>query len=359
VTQTEQTDKLHSNDDSAVQLPAEPLLRLSQIDVRFPSEQGSFSVVDRVDLDIGSGEVLGLVGESGCGKSMLARSILGLVPSPGKTVGGTVQFDGLDLLQLPASQLRRIRGDRIAVVPQEPMTSLNPTLKIGNQLTEVLRCHRPRMASAERKARAIDVMETVGIQFADQRLDQYPHELSGGIRQRVMIAMAMICERVELLIADEPTTALDVTIQAQILQLFNRVQQENGMSVLLITHDLAVIAQTAHRVAVMYAGAIVEIAPVVPLFESPLHPYTRGLLESLPRRGIGEPKSHLATIPGSVPNPAKLSGGCRFADRCSFAVVSICKNTIPPLEEVAPERWVRCHRWRELPAFQQPNRALV
>lgn len=328
-----------------------PVLQLSQVEVRFPSASGSFAVVDRVDLSVAQGEVLGLVGESGCGKSMLARAIMGLVPHPGKTVGGSIHFDGVDLVRVPPEERRRLRGDKLAVVPQEPMSALNPTLKIGDQLTEVLRAHRPQMTAAERRARALAAMERVGIQFAGQRLVQYPHELSGGIRQRVMIAMALICDDVRLLIADEPTTALDVTIQAQILELFIRLQSEHNMAVILITHDLAVVAQTAHRVAVMYAGSIVEMSPVVELFDAPHHPYSRGLLESMPRRGASATKSHLATIPGSVPDPANAPAGCRFIDRCAFAQKGLCDTQFPDLEPAGDGRWVRCHRWRELPAF--------
>ncbi|WP_407648214.1 ABC transporter ATP-binding protein [Devosia rhodophyticola] len=328
-----------------------PILDLAQVEVRFPSARGTFAVVDRVDLSVAHGEVLGLVGESGCGKSMLARSIMGLVPPPGVTTGGTMLFNGVDMVGLSKDERRRLRGDRIAVVPQEPMTSLNPTLRIGDQLTEVLRAHRPTMSSDERRARALVVMEQVGIQFAEQRLSQYPHELSGGIRQRVMIAMALICGGVELLIADEPTTALDVTIQAQILELFMQLQSEQKMAVILITHDLAVIAQTAHRVAVMYAGNIVELAPVLDLFDVPRHPYTRGLLESMPRRGISASKTHLATISGSVPDPSNPPAGCRFFDRCQFAVKGTCDAENPALEQITEDRWVRCFRWRELPEF--------
>jgi peptide/nickel transport system ATP-binding protein len=328
----------------------EPVLQLEGVEVRFPSPHGSFAVVDRLSLSVTRGEILGVVGESGCGKSMLARSIVGLVPPPGRTVGGAMLFDGVDLVRLSPDERRRIRGDAIAVVPQEPMTSLNPTLRIGDQLTEVLRAHRPEMSRSQRRARALEVMEQVGIQFAGQRLAQYPHELSGGIRQRVMIAMALICGAVKLLIADEPTTALDVTIQAQILELFVRLQSDEQMTVILITHDLAVVAQTAHRVAVMYAGCIVELAPVLDLFDAPLHPYTRGLLETLPRRGASASKSHLATIAGAVPDLARPPAGCRFFNRCPHALAGICDAALPALEPVADERWVRCHRWRELPA---------
>ena len=331
-----------------------PVLEIDGLEVRFPGSQGPLAIIDNLDLAVAKGEILGLVGESGCGKTMLARSILLLIPPPGRATGGRIMFDGEDLLSLNREDMRLIRGDRIAIVLQEPMTSLNPALKIGDQISEVLKAHRPRLGRTERMARALDLLEQVGIQMAAQRLGQYPHELSGGIRQRVVIAMALVCGDVRLLIADEPTTALDVTIQAQILDLFTRLQAERRMAILLITHDLAVIAQTAHRVAVMYAGRIVEIAEVNQLFETPLHPYTRGLLLSLPRRGAGTPKSHLPAIAGSVPALSNLPKGCRFFDRCPHGVEDRCKSAEPLLEEAGPGNWVRCHRWRELPGFVVP-----
>ncbi len=331
-----------------------PVLEIRDLHVRFPGDRGPVAIIDSLDLSIAKGEILGLVGESGCGKTMLARAILRLIPPPGRATGGKILFDGVDLLGLDHENMRLIRGDKIAIVLQEPMTSLNPALKIGDQIGEVLKAHRPHLGGAERMALTLDLLEQVGIQMASQRLVQYPHELSGGIRQRVVIAMALICGDVRLLIADEPTTALDVTIQAQILELFTRLQAERRMAVLLITHDLGVIAQTAHRVAVMYAGRIVEIAEVNQLFDSPGHPYTRGLLQSLPRRGVGLPKSHLPAIAGSVPNLANLPGGCSFYDRCPHRLEDRCQATVPALEETRPGNWVRCHRWRELPAFELP-----
>ena len=330
------------------------ILDMRGLQVRFPSDQGPLTVIDGVDLSIAKGEVLGLVGESGCGKTMLARSILRLVPPPGRVTGGKIMFEGADLLTLKQENMRLIRGDKIAIVLQEPMTSLNPALKIGGQIYEVLKAHRPLLGRAERNALALSLLEQVGIQMASQRLTQYPHELSGGIRQRVVIAMALICGDVRLLIADEPTTALDVTIQAQILDLFTRLQAERRMAILLITHDLGVIAQTAHRVAVMYAGRIVEIAEVNQLFNNPRHPYTRGLLLSLPRRGAGVPKSHLPAIAGSVPKLSNLPRGCSFFERCAHSVEDRCQTSVPALEEAGPGSWVRCHRWRELPTFDAP-----
>ena len=331
-----------------------PILEIHDLEVRFPGSQGPLTIIDSLDLAIAKGEILGLVGESGCGKTMLARSILRLVPPPGRATGGKIMFEGVDLLSLNHEDMRLMRGDKIAIVLQEPMTSLNPALKVGDQISEVLKAHRPQLGRTERDALAADLLEQVGIQMASQRLNQYPHELSGGIRQRVVIAMALVCGDVRLLIADEPTTALDVTIQAQILDLFTRLQAEHRMAILLITHDLAVIAQTAHRVAVMYAGRIVEIAEVNHLFDTPRHPYTRGLLLSLPRRGAGTPKTHLPAIAGSVPTLSNLPKGCRFFDRCPHGIEDRCQLSEPTLEEAGPGNWVRCHRWRELPDFFVP-----
>ncbi len=328
-----------------------PVLEIRSLQVRFPGKQGPLTIIDGLDLAISEGEILGLVGESGCGKSMLARSILRLIPPPGRVTAGRIMCDGIDLLSLNDENMRVIRGDKIAIVLQEPMASLNPALKIGDQITEVLKAHRPHLSPAERTSMALELLEQVGLQMASQRLSQYPHELSGGIRQRVVIAMALICGNVTLLIADEPTTALDVTIQAQILELFTRLQAERRMAILLITHDLAVIAQTAHRVAVMYAGRIVEIAEVNQLFDDPRHPYTRGLLLSLPRRGAGTPKSHLPAIAGSVPALSSLAEGCRFFDRCPHRIEHLCESSEPALEDAGSGNWVRCHRWRELPDF--------
>ena len=328
--------------------PHSPVLDIQGLEVRFPGENGPVTVIDKVDLTIGTGEILGLVGESGCGKSMLARSIMRLIPVSGRITGGRILFEGEDLLAMDESEIRRIRGNRIAIILQEPMTSLNPVFTVGNQITEVLRTHRPDMKRDECKTHAIEMMERIGIQFPAHRFAQYPHELSGGIRQRVMIAIALIGGNVGLLVADEPTTALDVTIQAQILELFVRLQAEHRMALLLITHDLSVVAQTAHRVAVMYAGQLVEIADVVSLFEHPLHPYTLGLMNSLPRPGIRPRKSHMEAIPGTVPNLANLPPGCPFFDRCEHRRDEPCLNAMPRLEAAADGHWVRCHRWRDI-----------
>ncbi len=325
----------------------EAVLDVQGLTIAFRRRAGHIRVVRSVDFAVAHGEIVGLVGESGSGKSMLARAILGTLPSQAEALEGKITFGRRDLLRIPRQQLQRLRGDRIALVPQEPMTSLNPSLRVGRQLTEVLEVHRPEMQSAARINRAIEMLDLVGIKLPRERLAQYPHQLSGGLRQRVAIAMALICGRVELLIADEPTTALDVTIQAQILDLFVRLQSMQKMSVLLITHDLGVIAQTVQRVAVMYAGEIVEMAGVEDLFAAPLHPYTRGLLDSLPRAGGAAHKSHLPSIAGAVPSPTATQRGCSFADRCLFRV-ELCRQQAPVLEKAGKGRFVRCFRWQEL-----------
>ncbi len=323
------------------------MLEVRGLSVAFRRRAGSVQVIRDVDLTVGHGEIVGLVGESGSGKSIFARAILGTLPRQAEVFAGDIGFAGGDLRRMHPTLVRRLRGDRMALVPQEPMTSLNPSLRIGRQLTEVLEVHRPEIRSAARTERAIEMLDLVGVNFPSERLSQYPHQLSGGLRQRVAIAMALICGRVELLIADEPTTALDVTIQAQILDLFVRLQTIQRMSVLLITHDLGVIAQTAHRVAVMYAGEIVEMAGVDDLFATPRHPYTRGLLDSLPRTGGTARKSHLPSIAGAVPSLVAERKGCAFADRCSFKI-ELCHQQTPRLEAAGAERLVRCHRWPEL-----------
>jgi oligopeptide/dipeptide ABC transporter ATP-binding protein len=323
------------------------VLEVRGLSIAFRRPAGPVRVVRDVDLTVGHGEIVGLVGESGSGKSICARAILGTLPRQAEVLTGEIGFAGNDLRHMPPSQVRHLRGDRMALVPQEPMTSLNPGLRIGRQLTEVLEVHRPEMHSAARTERAIEMLDQVGVNFPSERLRQFPHQLSGGLRQRVAIAMALICGRVELLIADEPTTALDVTIQAQILDLFVRLQSKQKMSVLLITHDLGVIAQTAQRVAVMYAGEIVEMADVDDLFATPRHPYTRGLLDSLPRPGGVARKSHLPSIEGAVPSPAAERTGCSFANRCAFGI-ELCRQIAPPLTSAGSGRSVRCHRWPEL-----------
>lgn len=323
-----------------------PLLELLGLQTYFATDEGTARAVDGVSFALAPGETLGLVGESGCGKSVTALSIMGLVPPPGRVVGGEVRFRGEDLRTGSQEALRRLRGREIAMVFQEPMSALNPVLTIGTQLLEAIELHTDLDGVAAR-ARAIELLERVGFPGAAQRLGDYPYQLSGGMRQRVVIAMAMSCDPA-LLIADEPTTALDVTIQAQILDVLRQLQAEQAMGLLLITHDLGVVAQLADRVAVMYAGKIVELARTEELFSSPSHPYTQGLLASLPghtRRG-----ERLETIPGMVPSATHLPDGCRFRMRCEFSS-DTCAATQPTLE-VAPQsdtesdvsdHWVACH----------------
>ncbi len=325
------------------------VLDIRGLQTHFFTDSGVIRAVDGVDLWVEREEVLGVVGESGCGKTMLARSILRLVPKPGRIVGGRIELEGTDLLGLPSARMRRVRGDLISMVFQEPMVSLNPSYRVGNQIEEVLSTHRRSLSRAERQARVVEILRLVGIPSPEKRQYDYPHQLSGGMRQRVMIAIALACGNPRLLIADEPTTALDVTIQAQILELFKGLQRELGMSVIIITHDLAVVSETANRVAVMYAGSVVEQAGVRRLFEGPLHPYTRGLLASLPDRERDRRKGRLRTIAGSVPSLLELRAGCKFFDRCPHARAEVCLGTEPPLVEVEPGHWARCRRLAEIP----------
>ena len=304
-----------------------PLLEIEDLRVGFATERGLAQVVDGVSLTVDAGRIVGLVGESGCGKSVTARSIMRLLPSPpAEITAGKVALDGKDLLALDEAAMRAVRGNQIGMIFQEPMTSLNPTFPIGFQIGETLRLHR-RMSSAAIRERVLELLGMVGIGAPERRLRQYPHELSGGLRQRVMIAMALACHP-KLLIADEPTTALDVTIQAQILELLVRLRDELGMAILLITHDLGVVAEYADEVVVMYAGKVVEWADVRGLFRQPRHPYTEGLLSSMPR--LAGTSEKLATIPGTVPSPLDRPPGCPFAGRCS-RVVPQCGEAMPPL----------------------------
>ncbi len=286
------------------------LLDIRNLSTVFPTDEGLARAVDSVSLTLEKGAVLGIVGESGCGKSITALSILRLVPPPGQIVSGEILLDGVDLLSLKESDMQHIRGNRIALIPQDPMTSLNPVYTIGEQIMEAIELHQ-NVTHKEARQRAIQVLKKVRMPDPPQRLDDYPHQFSGGMRQRVMIAMALSCEP-ELLIADEPTTALDVTVQAQILDLLRQIQKEQGMSTILITHDLGVIAEMCDMVAVMYAGSIVEYTDVQELFRNPLHPYTTGLMSSIPRPGT----KRLSSIEGQPPNLVHLPQGCRFADRC-------------------------------------------
>ncbi|TYP56127.1 ABC transporter ATP-binding protein [Thermosediminibacter litoriperuensis] len=314
------------------------LLEVKDLTVKFFTDDGVVTAVDRVSFDIKRGETLGMVGESGCGKSVTSLAIMRLLPSPpARITSGKILFEGEDLLQKSEAEMRRIRGNRISMIFQEPMTSLNPVFTVGRQISEAIMLHQ-KLSGKEAVERAVEMLRLVGIPNPEKRYHEYPHQMSGGMRQRVMIAMALSCNP-KLLIADEPTTALDVTIQAQILDLMNRLKDRVGMSVLLITHDLGVVAETARRVVVMYAGQVVEEASCEDLFENPLHPYTAGLLKSIPR--LEGEKGRLNVIEGSVPNPLNLPPGCRFNPRCPEAA-DICRKKSPALLEMGNGRRVRC-----------------
>jgi peptide/nickel transport system ATP-binding protein len=318
------------------------LLEIENLKVHFHTPEGIARAVDGVSLHLDAGETIGLVGESGCGKSVTSLSILGLIPSPpGEIESGKIKFGGYNLLDCEAERLRKIRGHEISMIFQEPMTSLNPVLPIGRQVAEPLRVHQG-LSKADALEKATRWLDHVKIPAAAKRLNDYPHQLSGGMRQRVMIAMAMVCGP-KLLIADEPTTALDVTIQAQILSLMNRLKEELTMSMLLITHDLGVVAQMAARVVVMYAGQIVEEAGVGDIFDRPFHPYTQGLLKSMPRieDGLSGGKQRLSEIPGIVPVLTEIIKGCKFADRCPHAF-EVCRQTQPQLLPVGQGHRARC-----------------
>jgi peptide/nickel transport system ATP-binding protein len=318
----------------------------------FFTNSGLFKAVDDVSFSVGRGQTLAIVGESGCGKSVTALSIMRLVPNPpGKIVGGSVMLEGTDLLGLDESEMRQIRGDRISMIFQEPMTSLNPVMRIGDQITEAVRLHRP-MTRKEAWNQAVEMLRLVRIPVPERRALEYPHQLSGGMRQRAMIAMALAC-RPALLIADEPTTALDVTIQAQILALILDLQKELGMGLVLITHDLGVVAQTAQRVIVMYAGKKVEEADVETLFAHPLHPYTRGLMASIPTvPSLGaKAGARLVEIPGMVPSLTNLPKGCAFAPRCELAIQR-CREEYPPLQAWGADHLAAC--WRAAETARSP-----
>jgi len=323
---------------------SEALLEVQNLKTQISSDGEAFLAVDDVSFSVAPGTTLGVVGESGCGKSVTALSIMRLVADPlGRIVGGRILFRGRNLLDLPESDMRAIRGNNISMVFQEPMTALNPVFTIGSQISEAVRLHQ-RTDRRSARRRSIEMLGKVGIPSPQQRVDAYPHELSGGMRQRVMIAMALACNP-DVLIADEPTTALDVTIQAQILDLIRHLQAERQMAVVLITHDLGVVAETCSEVAVMYAGRIVERASVKALFSAPAHPYTAGLLRSIPALEDGEVGAgprRLAAIPGAVPDPRHLPSGCRFRDRCDRAI-DICAKVDPPLEEKRQGQLAACH----------------
>ena len=315
-----------------------PLLQIRDLKTYFYLEEGVVKAVDGISYDVQAGETLALVGESGCGKSVSALSILRLIPiPPGRIVSGEILFDGDDIMKLNDDELRKVRGNRIAMVFQEPMTSLNPVLTIGKQITEALELHL-RLDNNAATARAIQLLEMVGVAEAERRIGDFPHQFSGGMRQRVMIAMAMACNP-RLLIADEPTTALDVTIQAQIVELVKRLRDEIGMAIIWITHDLGIIAGLAQRVAVMYGGYIIEHAPVKELYANPLHPYTIGLIGSLPR--LDQRRERLESIDGLPPTLYEEPKYCPFADRCTF-VQERCRQENPPLIQVAPHHEVAC-----------------
>jgi peptide/nickel transport system ATP-binding protein len=321
---------------------ADPLLQIKGLKTHFFTDEGVVRAVDGVDLYINKGETLGVVGESGCGKSVTALSIMRLIPQPpGRIVEGQINYDGRNLLALSSAQMRKIRGKEIAMIFQEPMTSLNPVFTVGEQIAEAIRLHEG-LGRRDAMDKTVEMLRIVHIPNAERRVKEYPHQLSGGMRQRIMIAMALSCNP-KLLIADEPTTALDVTIQAQILELLNELKAKFNMAIMLITHDMGVIAETAQRVVVMYAAQVVEEAPVIELFKEPLHPYTQGLLRSIPRIDLAATqRTKLEQIPGTVPTlRGDLKPGCRFAPRCAFAKPMHFENT-PPLKEVRPGHKVAC-----------------
>lgn len=321
----------------------DPLLQVDRLCTYFKTRSGYVRSVDDISFTVNRKEILGIVGESGSGKSVTAYSILKILPKPqGQIVAGSIFFNQRNLVELSENQMREIRGNEISMIFQEPMTSLNPVYTIKDQISEAILVHTS-LSKQEAESRVIELLGRVRIPDAARRVNSYPHELSGGMRQRVMIAMALSCNP-QLLIADEPTTALDVTIQAQILDLILSLQKDIGMSVVLITHDLGVIAETTERVIVMYAGKIMESARTSTLFELPLHPYTRGLLDSIP--SLNKDKKRLYSIPGMVPSANAWPEGCRFHNRCTYAD-DICRTTLPPFEEVQEGHWVSCWKWEK------------
>lgn len=319
------------------------VLEIQQLQTYFYVRGQVAKAVDEVDLAIASGQTLGLVGESGCGKSVTAHSIIGLIPDPpGKVVGGRILFEGTNLLELPEARMRKIRGNRISMVFQEPMTSLNPVYSVGDQVAEVIKLHQ-RLSRSETRNRVVEMLQLVGISEAEKCSACYPHQMSGGMRQRAMIAMALACSPT-LMIADEPTTALDVTIQAQILALMNKLKEETGASILFITHDLGVIAEMAQHVVVMYAGKVMEYTDVKALFAEPKHPYTVGLLQSIPVLGRGQRDQKLNAISGVVPSLLNLPSGCLFSDRCPD-VFADCRTIEPHMYQVGKNHTARCLKY--------------
>ena len=313
------------------------LLEVKDLETEFKVKRGTVKAVNGVSFEVDKGEILAVVGESGSGKSVTSLSVMGLIRDPGRVAGGEILFGGENLLKKNTKEMQAIRGDKISMIFQEPRTSLNPVYRVKDQIMETILTHTT-MSKKEALARAIEMLDLVGIPAPEQRVNDYPHQMSGGMRQRVMIAMALACDP-ELLIADEPTTALDVTIQAQILDLINRLREKLGMAVLLITHDLGVVAETADKVVVMYCGRVVEQATVEQLFTKPLHPYTQGLLDSIPK--MDEDKERLYMIKGIVPDPIHLPKGCSFADRCDKCMEK-CKEHMPKLARTEDGRKVRC-----------------
>ncbi|MDI6638399.1 MAG: ABC transporter ATP-binding protein [Bacillota bacterium] len=319
----------------------ETLLEVRDLKTYFYTEDGVVPAVDGVSFSVEKGETIGIVGESGCGKSVTSLSVMRLIPNPpGKIIGGEIIFEGENILEKSEAEMRHIRGNEISMIFQEPMTSLNPVFTIGDQIMEAIMLHQ-KVGKREARKKTIEMLKLVGIPSAEKRVDEYPHQMSGGMRQRVMIAMALSCNP-KLLIADEPTTALDVTIQAQILDLMLKLKEDLGTAIMLITHDLGVIAETVNKVVVMYAGKIVESADVVSIFKKPEHPYTLGLLGSIPK--VNEDRERLQVIEGVVPNPFNMPTGCRFHPRCSF-VRDICKEEEPELVDVEDGHQVRCWKF--------------
>ncbi|MBI3165417.1 MAG: ABC transporter ATP-binding protein [Anaerolineales bacterium] len=333
-----------------------PLLEVKNLKTYFYTEDGVVRAVDGVDFEIYPGEVLGIVGESGCGKSVTSLSIMRLISIPGKIVEGEINFDGKNLVKATEEEMMQVRGNRISMIFQQPQSALNPVFRAGDQISEVLNIHQD-FGKEKGRERAVELLKLVGIPEPERRADSFPHELSGGMSQRVMIAMALACVP-DLLIADEPTTALDVTIQAQILDLMRDMKQQLGSAMMLITHDLGVIAEMANRVVVMYAGEIVEQSPVTSLFDKPHHPYTQGLIGSIPV--LGEIRERLDVIPGSVPNLINLPQGCRFAPRCRARVennLAICTDKHPSLIEVSEGHKVRCWLYQDAEGHTAPMKS--
>ena len=331
----------------------QPLLEVKGLKTYYYTEDGIVKAVDGVDFYVYPGEVMGLVGESGCGKSVTSLSVMRPISPPGKIIAGEIIFEGKDLVVASEDEMTKVRGNRLSMIFQQPQSALNPVFRVGDQIAEVLEIHQG-LSKEEGKARAVELLKMVGIPDPERRAQAYPHELSGGQAQRVMIAMALACAP-DLLIADEPTTALDVTIQAKILDLMRNLRQNIGSAIILITHDLGVVAEMAERVAVMYAGRIVEQADVQPLFEKPLHPYTQGLIGSIPV--LGKLKERLEVIPGTVPNLVNLPPGCRFASRCSARTkyaLSICTEEEPGLIAQAENHFVRCWLYQDADGHQAP-----